>query len=180
MNTNGVFFTAQAAGQQMARFGRGGSIIIVASIAGSIAAQVLLLPPQVDCKDLRAHFQGFRMVAYNSSKSAILQMARSMACELGGKKIRVNTLSHRLVEAFFDKQPELLNECSRMNPLGRIARPDELRGVVTWLASDASTFCNVNVQYYCRWWTTRMVEMCNFERYHRNPRNKWRKLYDIV
>ncbi|KAI6144631.1 hypothetical protein BKA82DRAFT_4173712 [Pisolithus tinctorius] len=128
VNTNGAFFTAQAAGQQMARFGRGGSIIIVASIAGSVAAQ------------------GFRMVAYNSSKSAVLQMARCMACELGGKKIRVNTLSPgvirtQLAEAFFDKRPEMLNECSRMNPLGRIARPDELRGVVTWLASDASTFC---------------------------------------
>ncbi|KIO03878.1 hypothetical protein M404DRAFT_1001043 [Pisolithus tinctorius Marx 270] len=106
----------------------------------------MLIPPEVDCHDLRAHFQGFRMVAYNSSKSAVLQMARCMACELGGKKIRVNTLSPgvirtQLAEAFFDKRPEMLNECSRMNPLGRIARPDELRGVVTWLASDASTFC---------------------------------------
>ena len=31
--------------------------------------------------------------AYNTSKSAVLQMARSMACELGPKRIRVNTLS---------------------------------------------------------------------------------------
>jgi NAD(P)-dependent dehydrogenase (short-subunit alcohol dehydrogenase family) len=32
-------------------------------------------------------------VSYNTSKSAVLQMARSMACELGPKGIRVNTLS---------------------------------------------------------------------------------------
>ena len=40
VNVNGVFFTAQAAGRQMVRFGRGGSIVLVASIAGSIALQV--------------------------------------------------------------------------------------------------------------------------------------------
>jgi NAD(P)-dependent dehydrogenase (short-subunit alcohol dehydrogenase family) len=32
-------------------------------------------------------------VSYNSSKSAVLQMARSMACELGTENIRVNSLS---------------------------------------------------------------------------------------
>lgn len=40
VNTNGVLFTAQAAGRQMARFGNGGSIILIASIAGSGALRV--------------------------------------------------------------------------------------------------------------------------------------------
>ncbi|KAI6144630.1 hypothetical protein BKA82DRAFT_144595, partial [Pisolithus tinctorius] len=142
VNTSGVFFTAQAAGRQMARFGRGGSIIMVASIGGSVGSQ------------------GAKVVSYNSSKSAVLQMARSMACELGCKKIRVNTLSPgyvhtRMIGTFLDAKPEVLDEWSRLNPLGRIARPDELRGVVTWLASDASTFCtgsNIVVDGgHCAW-----------------------------
>ncbi|KAI6144632.1 hypothetical protein BKA82DRAFT_1001039 [Pisolithus tinctorius] len=128
VNTNGVFFTAQAAGRQMACFGRGGSIIMIASAAGSVAVK------------------GPEVTSYTSAKSAVLQMARSMACELGCKKIRVNTLSPgyihtQMTGAFLDMHPELLDEWSRLNPLGRIGRPDELRGVVTWLASDASTFC---------------------------------------
>ncbi|KAG5338158.1 hypothetical protein C0989_008144 [Termitomyces sp. Mn162] len=40
VNTNGVLFTAQAAGQQMLRFGNAGSIILIASIAGSAALKV--------------------------------------------------------------------------------------------------------------------------------------------
>ena len=31
--------------------------------------------------------------AYNTSKSAVLQMARTMACQLGRDRIRVNTIS---------------------------------------------------------------------------------------
>ena len=40
VNAGGALFTAQAAGQQMIRFGNGGSIILVASICGSVAMEV--------------------------------------------------------------------------------------------------------------------------------------------
>ena len=46
-----------------------------------------------------------------------------------------------MTAAFLNKEPHLLEKWSEMNPLGRLGRPDELRGVVTWLASDASSFC---------------------------------------
>jgi NAD(P)-dependent dehydrogenase (short-subunit alcohol dehydrogenase family) len=47
----------------------------------------------------------------------------------------------KMVAAFTDAQPGLADKWAGMNPLGRLGRPDELRGVVAWLASDASTFC---------------------------------------
>ncbi len=40
VNVNGVLFTAQAAGRQMERFGNGGSIVLIASMSGSITNQV--------------------------------------------------------------------------------------------------------------------------------------------
>lgn len=43
--------------------------------------------------------------------------------------------------AYLDEQPHLLQVWSDLNPMNRIGRPDELRGVIVWLASDASTFC---------------------------------------
>lgn len=48
---------------------------------------------------------------------------------------------YRMTAAYLDKQPHLYEKWSGLNPLGRLGRPDELRGVIAWLASDASTFC---------------------------------------
>ncbi|KZV65823.1 NAD-binding protein [Peniophora sp. CONT] len=128
VNVHGVLHTAQAAGRQMARFGNGGSIILIASMSGSVTNRDM------------------NWVSYNSSKSAVLQMGRSMACELGLQRIRVNTLSPgyiytSLTAAFLDKQPGLQKVWESQNPFGRLGRPDELRGVTAWLASDASSFC---------------------------------------
>ncbi|KAI0718736.1 sorbose reductase sou1 [Cerioporus squamosus] len=128
VNLNGTLYAAQAAGRQMVRFGQGGSIIMVASICGSIALEPTL-----------------PSISYHSSKSGVLQMARSMACELGPQRIRVNTLSPGFIKTRFtdvlEEDPELKRKYEGANPLGRIGRPDELRGAVAWLASDASSFC---------------------------------------
>ncbi|KAJ8454528.1 hypothetical protein ONZ45_g19270 [Pleurotus djamor] len=62
------------------KLGIPGSIIMTASICGTTTI-----------KD--QHW-----LAYQTSKSAVLQMARSMACELGAKGIRVNTLSPGFIE----------------------------------------------------------------------------------
>ncbi|KAI3608831.1 sorbose reductase sou1 [Moniliophthora roreri] len=128
INVNGCMFTAQAAGRQMKRFGNKGSIILIASMSGSITNR------------------DDAWISYNSSKSAVIQMARSLACELGRDGIRVNSLSPghiytKLTAKFLDTDPTLLKRWSSLNPLGRLARPDEMRGVIAWLASDASSYC---------------------------------------
>ncbi|KAF8198867.1 hypothetical protein K438DRAFT_1823861 [Mycena galopus ATCC 62051] len=128
VNVSGVLFTAQAAGRQMERLGIPGSIVLTASMSGTITN-----PNQ-------------HWVAYNTSKSAVLQMARSLACELAPKGIRVNSISPgyiytNMTQDFLEKHPGLEAKWSAQNPMGRFGRPDELRGVTLWLASDASTFC---------------------------------------
>ncbi|KAF7316051.1 Kinesin-like protein [Mycena indigotica] len=128
VNVNGVLFTAQAAGREMERLGIPGSIILIASMSGTITN-----PNQ-------------HWVAYNTSKAAVTQMARSMACELAPKGIRVNSVSPGYIftdmtRSFLDKNPGLKEKLSAQNPMNRFGRPTELRGVALWLASDASTFC---------------------------------------
>ena len=75
VNVNGVFVSATACAREMARLQRPGSIILIASMSGSIANRE---EP---------------WTAYNASKSAVIQMARSLACELGPRGIRVNSIS---------------------------------------------------------------------------------------
>ncbi|EGO03650.1 hypothetical protein SERLA73DRAFT_175206 [Serpula lacrymans var. lacrymans S7.3] len=128
VNVTGVFLTAQAAAQQMVNLGSPGSIVLIGSMSGSVANQ------------------GTTFVAYNTSKGAVLQMARSLAIELAPQKIRVNTISPgyiltKMTFASLEAKPSLAREWTSQNPMGRFGRPDELRGVATWLASDASTFC---------------------------------------
>ena len=46
-----------------------------------------------------------------------------------------------MTAACLAQQPGLSDTWSSLTPSKRMGRPDELRGVATWLASDASTFC---------------------------------------
>ncbi|KAJ7628000.1 hypothetical protein DFH06DRAFT_1006665 [Mycena polygramma] len=131
VNVCGILYTAQAAARQMERLGIPGSIILTGSMSGSITT-----PTQP-------------LVAYSTSKSAVLQMARSLACELAPKGIRVNSISPGYIMSeyapnstdrwmYITPSRALL---SAQSPMGRFGTTDELRGVTLWLASDASTFC---------------------------------------
>lgn len=89
--------------------------------------------------------QGLYSIGMNSSKAAICQMARSLACEWGWLRIRVNTLSPGYIASpipkeLYDKDPDALKVIEHQNPLGRISSPDEYRGAVVFMLSDASGF----------------------------------------
>ncbi|KAH9930416.1 sorbose reductase sou1 [Epithele typhae] len=136
VNLKGTLFAAQACGQQMERFGTGGSIIFIASVAASVAIE-----------------PAFCTVAYTASKAGQVQLARSMACELAPKRIRVNSISPAWIKtsltALLDDNPTLHAAAVNGNPMGRIARPDELRGAAVWLASDAASFVTGSDIHVC-------------------------------
>jgi len=75
VNTVGAFVTAKVVANDMVKNNVHGSIVLIASMSGNIANR------------------GLKCSAYNSSKAAVHQLCRSMAQEVGGKGIRVNTLS---------------------------------------------------------------------------------------
>ncbi|PKI85313.1 hypothetical protein MVES1_001248 [Malassezia vespertilionis] len=130
VNITGVFITVQAAARVMhAQPNVSGSIILIASMSGTVVNR------------------DQNWVAYNTSKAGVLQLGRNLAAEFGPKDIRVNSISPgyirtKLVADQLDGDPGMMGRWSDANPLGRIGRPHELRGVAVWLASNASSFCN--------------------------------------
>ncbi|MFQ5826220.1 MAG: SDR family NAD(P)-dependent oxidoreductase [Dehalococcoidia bacterium] len=123
-----VFLGTSAAGKIMLEQRRG-SIINVASAAGFIP------------------FPG--MVHYATAKAAVIHFTRSLAHEWAPYNIRVNGIAPGFIEtpgvtdflnALQDKGPGMAQEFMSNIAMGRIGRPDEIKGLAIFLASDASSY----------------------------------------
>lgn len=125
INLTGSFLVSQACSHHMIAAGRGGSIIFLSSIAGS-----RVLHPQQQC-------------AYNASKAAVTQLAKSLASEWAPHGIRCNIIAPGYMDTALNREALLEGEMQHwrsMTPMGRMGRPEELNGVCVFLASEASGF----------------------------------------
>jgi NAD(P)-dependent dehydrogenase (short-subunit alcohol dehydrogenase family) len=107
----------------------GGSVVIVSSIGG-----------------LRGSAQ---LGAYGISKAADMQLTRSLAVEWGAKNVRVNCVAPGLIKTDFARalweDPARLQRTVATAPLRRIGEPNEIGGIVAFLASAAAAFMTGSV-----------------------------------
>jgi len=127
----GTFTCAQSAARAMRDAGRGGSIITVSSMQGSVASDPRL-------------YAGLDLTyrsgpAYQSAKAGIIGLTRNLAAELGPLGIRVNCISPGFIPKG-DTNAEFVERGRRGNALGIVGQPDDLAGAVLLLASDAGRF----------------------------------------
>ena len=102
-----------------------GSIIFISSIAGS-----RVLHPQEQC-------------AYNASKAAVTQLAKSLAAEWAPHGIRVNTIAPGYMDTPLNREAQLdkqMKHWQSSTPMGRLGLPSELNGLAVFLASEAAAF----------------------------------------
>ena len=78
------------------------------------------------------------MVIYNATKGALDAITRTLAIELGPRKIRVNAVNPGPVktEGTANFPAEAFEAMRQRTPAGRIGEPDDIADVVAFLASD--------------------------------------------
>jgi 3-oxoacyl-[acyl-carrier protein] reductase len=83
-----------------------------------------------------------RLVAYTASKGGIEMFTKVAAVELGPLGIRVNCVAPGAVEIPRTRleDPHYAETFGRMTPLRRVGLPEDIAGVVAFLASDAASF----------------------------------------
>jgi 3-oxoacyl-[acyl-carrier protein] reductase len=120
-NLGGTFRVVKRASKGMlrAKFGR---VILISSVVGLYGS-----PGQIN---------------YAASKSALVGFARSLTRELAGRNITANVVAPGFIESDMTAElsAELQQQYKQSIPAGRFATPDEVAGVVAWLATDDAAY----------------------------------------
>ena len=129
VNLIGPWLMVKHAGQAMIDGGKGGSIILTASVAG-----------------IRSGAGG---PAYSASKAGVINLAMVSAQQMSETGVRVNAICPGLTETGMTKptfdyarDKDVMHKVGRLNPLRRAAQPDELANVALFLASDQASYVN--------------------------------------
>ena len=133
LNVRAMYIAIQAALPGMldkhTRTGRASSIINMASVSGSI-------------KGIPNRF------AYGASKAAVVGLTKAVAADFVQKGIRCNGIAPGTVDTpslserinAFDDPVEARKMFIARQPMGRLAKPEEIAPIVVFLASDESAF----------------------------------------
>ena len=139
INIRTLFFLSQAVTKVFIKQGKGGKIINTASMLS---------------------FQGGILVpSYTASKSAVAGLTRLMANELAKHNINVNAIAPGYMAT--DNTAPIRQDAARSKtildriPAGRWGNPDDLKGAVVFLASEASSYLNGAIIPVDGGWLTR-------------------------
>ncbi len=127
VNMKGMFFVNQAVAKQMIKQ-QSGKIINIASMSSVIINQNPYGSSGVYC----------------TSKGGVVNLTKAFASDLAPYNITVNAISPGymrtpLSASFWENKEDSAEKCSKI-PLGRPGEPDELKGLIVYMASDSSNY----------------------------------------
>ena len=136
VNLTGSFVVTQSLSTLLKQRPGKASIINIASDVGVISPDHRIYRANPERGYRGADFN--TPLSYAASKAALIHMTKYWATYWAGDGIRVNAVSPAGVENQQDSA--FKRELVERIPLGRMARPHELKGAIVFLASDASSF----------------------------------------
>jgi gluconate 5-dehydrogenase len=130
VNLTGTFLACRNAGRRMLEAGSG-SIVNVASTGA-----LMSFMPEVGST-----------LSYTTSKGAIVSLTRDLAAQWSARGVRVNAIAPGSMAGGMTHTIPAEQQAIMVAkiPMGRQGRPDELRGAVAYLASDASSYVTGSV-----------------------------------
>ncbi len=122
VNLNSMFYTCQAVAGSMRGRNYGKIVNISSNAAWGNAGQA----------------------NYSASKGGVLSFTRTLAKEFGPKNITVNSIAPSLIDTDMIKTipEELMSMALMLNPMRRVGQVSEVASVVSFLASDDSSYVN--------------------------------------
>jgi NAD(P)-dependent dehydrogenase (short-subunit alcohol dehydrogenase family) len=126
VNVLGSYLTAREAARVLPRSagGRGGSIVVVSSMAARLGS-------------------AFEYVDYAGAKAALDALTVGLAKELGGEGVRVNAVRPGLIETDIHAsggQPDRARRLGAQTPLGRSGRAEEVAESIVWLLGEEASY----------------------------------------
>lgn len=132
----GAFLCSKIFGSRMAADGKGGVILNIASDLSVISPDQRLYR-KGGIPDDR---QPVKPVTYSVIKAGLVGLTRYLATYWADRGVRANSLSPGGVSNA--QHEEFVTRLTSLIPLGRMAAPDEYRGAIQFLCSDASAYLN--------------------------------------
>lgn len=126
VNLTGVWFCMKHEIPRMLATGRGGAIVNMSSILGTVGFE--------------------NSSAYVAAKHGVIGLSRTAALEYATRGIRVNAVcpgfirTPMLEEAGMREGSDRSTAVSALHPVGRMGTPEEVAASVLWLCSDGASF----------------------------------------
>jgi NAD(P)-dependent dehydrogenase (short-subunit alcohol dehydrogenase family) len=135
VNLTSLQLICKVLGSKMVELGNGGSIINIASDVGVISPN----PNIYESDDLGYDGVDFNSPAfYAVSKAGVIHLTKFLAVHWAKNNVRVNCISPAGV--YKNQDPGFIKKLTEQIPMGRMALPNEFKGAIIFLASNASSF----------------------------------------